>query len=886
MINEQAIIRLMDECSIYFEDALISKERIVRKYTEFFSSAMKGEHHSISVVRHTGSVCFDVMSFLIAVLGCIALNETGTNDILRSFDDGEIIMLSTGNRKERIIWRGLMRKNRDGSFDTILPADFDNADYVCLEQPKQLTKTYLPREQWHRLSPYKGTSTRTDGRGIRKTKSNRNDFISYLFDVPISSLSSVIGVSTVVVTDRSFFKQIVDGVRIEYGDGKSVGLLDLVPASYYTSNLEEYQFGQNPAKTEPNLKITSRVSTARDLVLDKSGNRAVGFMVVGAEDATGGNTELSSLLGRQSLKFSLLSGSVDSISVKEVMDEQPEASLFVCTKEFLLQHASLPKEQNPLTAELEAQISNIINNRVLIENIDGGCSWQDIKAIKEALFAIKRSDIRSDEKDDFIVTAHSLLNVILTGIFTLDQVNTMLEKNRISSRVIAPSKKLADIWTQAEKATEMLEQYLIVADTLNKLYKSLYANCPKREALFRILSNHQNKRIAVVVPKAYYIDVLKADIMVCECDVSIIAANRFNASVQYDVIIVPGDFIGTRFNPLKCRSAADVYVLLYNGEVQLFKYKKKQADIYERKINTKLLLDLDEHEDDELHDDANNGVELLAEEDNELSHYIDSISAFDLNIFASKLSIYSGNAPTSDVYATGVFIGGERILFTRNYQAVVFDEINETVTETNVENLCSGDILVFVKRDGYTKNMVDYIYDQLQQAGRFTSQVIDATEKAQYWKLVLRRYKDSHNLSYRDLAQELRSLGLSIQEVSVRQWLIEESHIVGPREENTLIQIANLTQDPLMLNNSRAYFEACKIVRRQRKRILKLLGKAIVDKLLGRTHTEDKLLELIYENIDSLSEILELESIDISDETISVPTNFTNRPFSDSEVRE
>ncbi len=880
--NRQAFLRLMEKCDIYFEGSLISKERIVHKYAEFFASAFGELAHSMSVAQHTGSVCFDMVSFLIAALGCLALNETDKGDVIRSLEDGQMVLYSGDRSKERHLWRGLVKKGNRSDFEA---SDFDDAEYAVLEQPSFVTKNFIPRSRWNRISPYNGTSTRADGRGIRRVKSNRNEFISYLFDVPVDSVSSVIGVSTVIVTDREVFKRIADGVRVEYGDGKSIGLLDLVTASYYTSNLEEHQYGANPAKTEPILKITSRISAARDLVLDKSGNKTVGFMVVGTDSVSGGNTELNELLERKSLKFSVLTGSVDSDIAQEIIEAQDEASIFVCTKEFLLQHSDLPIEKNPLTTELDAQIENIVNNEistVLIENV---CSWQDIKAIKNALFAIKRSDIRSEEKDDFIVTAHALTNLILTAVFPLERLNDAFQGGEFATKATAPSSKLSDLWKLAEHPTELVDQFLLVADTIDRLYHSVLSVCPKHTALVELINNHAGKKIALVVPKAYYADILQADDFISKKCAVIVTANRFNASEQYDVIIVAGDITGTHFNPLKCRSASDILLLLYDGEVRFFSHKKRKADAAERRINARLRVEAeDDNEDESVDETEMDDISSIAIEESDLERYIDSITAFDVHSFAQRVSGYSGNSPSTEAYAAGHFVSGEQILFTRYYQAVVYDDASGTVTEKDVDSLQSGDIIVFAKRDDNTKNMVDYIYDQLQQTGRLSTKVMDATEKTQYWKLALREYKEVNGLSYRDVAKRLRGFGLSIQEVSVRQWLIEESHIVGPREENTLLQIANLTEDPFLLENTHAFFEACEVVRKQRKNILKLIGKAIVDKLSGHTPTDDKLLGFIFENVESLSETLELDDVSVLDEPVSVPANFSNRPINDKEA--
>jgi len=74
-------------------------------------------------------------------------------------------------------------------------------------------------------------------------------------------------------------------------------------------------------------------------------------------------------------------------------------------------------------------------------------------------------------------------------------------------------------------------------------------------------------------------------------------------------------------------------------------------------------------------------------------------------------------------------------------------------------------------------------------------------------------------------------------------------------------------------------------VRKQRKNILKLIGKAIVDRFSGFVPTDDKLLEFIFENVGALSETLELEDVSVLDKPVSIPANFTNRPINDMEVR-
>lgn len=874
MTNEQVLFCLTDKCDIYFENSLISKEQIVKKYAEFFVSALSGDGRSVSVALHTGSVCFELVSFIIAILACVSLDKTDAESIIASLNEDDIVLF----RNERYRWRGL---------------DFrDGTQYIVLEQDGRgkngKTTLWVPFEANKNLvKPYYGTSNLTDGRGIKRKDNKRADFISHMLGAPVNEIPSITGVSVVIVTERGTFDRLSKGLRISYGDSMSIGLLDIVTASYYTGSGEEYQYGSNPEKTEPVLKITGKISTARDLVLDKHGNTTVGLMVIGADAVSKGGSELTDLMGRKTLRFSHVAVEIDSECAENIVETQEDATVFACTREFLLQNSLPPQEINNLTLELDRQVENIVNNTVKTEIVDGGCSWEDFRKIKETLYVIRKSEWDDDAKNVFLITAHSLLNLLTTAVFPIETLEKVLENGRLMAGVSSPALRIRELWDLADKAETLESHCIYVVDVLEQLYKSCFSDCSKYNALKRYLESSNEEKIAVVVPKAYYVDILCEDEMFHRKGITIVTANRFDNSVCYDEIIVVGDFVGKRFDPIKCRAAEDIIVLLYGCETHRFKYKKHKAGIFEKKLNSRLGVIPDDLFDDvDLvdNDPEINDLVSFVDAEVDLEKHIDNISTFDISKYASTVSDSAGNILTSEVCAIGRFASDEQILFSKYYNAVVFDSASGTVSETAAENLSVGDQLVFAKRDGYTRNMVDYIYENLQISGRLSSDVLDATEKASYWKETLREYKATYDLSYRDIAKRLQRLGSSLQEVSVRQWLIEESHIVGPRDEATLRQIAELTQDSYLLNDTHSYFEACRVVRRQRKEILELIGKAIADKLSGHKPPIGSIFEIVYDNVESLSEILELDIFNLLEEPVAVPINLINKPITDWEV--
>jgi len=873
MQKHQAMLRFTENCDIYFEDALISKELIIERYSDFLTALIASNERTSSVALHTGSVCFDIVSFIVVAIACISMDQNDSDDVIASLSDGDMVLYND----ERYRWRG---------FETI-----DERLYIVIEQAGRgkhgASKIISPYDKVKGLiTPYYGASELTDGRGIRKRNPHRSGFISYVTGKNYSEIPSITGVSAVIVADRASFERIHKGLSIRFGR-KKISLLDIVPAAYYTDGDEPYQFGSNPSKTEPVLKITSKVSIARDLVLDKRGSKVIGLMVVGAEAAAKGFSELEDLLGRRSLKFTHISMSVDSENAEQYVNDEGINSFFACTKEFLLQHSKPVAIPNILTNELDRQVENIINNEVKTELIIGGYSWDVYRKIRNALFVIKQSDWAEEHKKHFIVNAHSLLNLFITAVFPIRTLEQEISSGLLQPGVMSVEERLSELWSATEKSGVLEQQCLFVVAALDDLYNSLLHQSPKSQSLRQLVESCNSEKLAIILPKAYYADILRKDPLYTGNNIHTVTVNRFNSAISYDKIIVIGDIVGKRFDALKCKAAADIIVLLYECETHWFKRRKRKATKLEKELNSAngIFDDSDMHDSDESEVDENS-VEQFVDESLDLEEFINMANVFDIRKFADGVTASQGNIPTSEVFAIGRFVGGEQIFFSKYYKAVVYNPsiTKNRVYEVDTENLSAEDMLVFTKRDDFTKNIVDNIYDALLSSKKLSSDVVDATEKAQWWKEVLRDYQKTHGLSYRQLSKNLRQHGCTHTEVSIRTWLVEESHIVGPREEITLRQIAEMTQDPYLLDDTPVFFNACKIVRRQRKKILELIGKAIEDKLGGSHPSPGSELEIVYSNVESLSITLELESITFLNEPVTVPINFVNKPISDMEV--
>ena len=881
MESETIMQAIIEKCSIYYDDALISNEAIIKKYLHFFARQFCSAKKTTSFAFHTGSLCFDIASIAALLIGCLSYGLSSNDEILRSLDIDDMVLF----RGERYRWGGIeLLSVSKGS---------PKSNYIILHQDAKgkngPSTSKIPYERnKHLVKPYYGTSSVTDGRGLKRDRTNRNDFIAFILGIPETDVPSAIDISVVVVADKNRFIEICKHLHIEYNSGKSVELTDVVPVSYYTASGEHFQIGRNQSKAEAVIKATSKISMARDLVLDRHGNRAIGLLVSDLSSVPVNSSELNDLLRRKTLGFALFTSPYAADNITFAMEQYEEAGMFACTKELLSASSQDVKAPNKLTEELGRQLNNIVHRDIHTMHVDGGWTWEEYKSIKEKLYVIKQSNWSGEDRDNFVLSTIALMNLFTTSFFSMSIMETAISDGKINAAVVSPKARLSELTDIALRTPTLINQCMEITQQLLDLHETLRDASPKGKALSDYLSQNPDEKIALIVPKAYYTDLFgiyyqnNSDFGNVDC----MTANRFNNAVDYDVIVSVGDIIGKKFDAIECFAAPDIYVFLYESEGKLFSHRKKKYAKSEKELNARIRGLTGEDYSKAVHseEDDDDIQEKTIQEFADLDNFVDSMGMFDVRNLVSSVASNSGATGLSDVKYVGTFTTGEQILFSRYYSAVVFDQNAGTVVETSPEKLAPGDVLVFTKKNQYTRNIVDLIFDQLLKTRRLSERVQAAAEKAFYWKEALREYKEENGLTYRAVAKELRKLGSSLQEVTIRQWLVEESQIVGPRDESTMEMIGAITQDPNILADTHGYFEACREVRHYRREILTLIAQAINDKLSNKEPTPGSAFEIVFENVESLSETLELENIYELDETANINNNFVNRPIMEAEV--
>lgn len=881
-MERDAIITMFKKCEIYYDDHLISSEDIIKKYLQFYSSCFNTEEKITGFAFHTGSMCFDIVSVVAVLLTCFNYNLTSNDEILRSLEIGDMVIY----KGERYRWNGIQKGH---------PGDKQSTtEYIRLVQDAKgsngaLTNYLVFESSKHKIKPYYGQSAVTDGRGIRKSKNNRYDFLSYILGIEESEVPISLDISVVVIADKSEFIETCQHLYIKYKEDRVIQITDIVPVSYYTGTGEETQVGKNPAKTEAVIKAVSKVSAARDLVLDKRGNKVIGLLALNCSTLTTNASEIKDLLRRKVLKFAFLTLPYNTESCELVLDQYEDASIFACTKETMGDVSLEANNPNKLTNELIKQVRNIVGREMETIAVEGCWDWSEYRKIKNDIFTIRQSNWEESSKEEFVLSALALLNLFTSAFFSMEKMECAIRNGAINAAVVSPLSRIKDLEKVAQSSQSLKEICNRVIFELSFMYELLKDYSPKEEKLCNIITNNTDKKIALIFPKAYYADLFRLYIkpLYPTVDITCSTANRFDPKEQFDLILVAGDVVGKRFDPLQCYATERISILLYDCEGNIFKYRKRKNSKSERKLNARIKgLKGAEYDqaiilsDDSVEEDLEDAVRDFAN----LDEFVESMGMFDIRKLVASASSSGNYTGTSEVGRVGTFTSGEQILFSKFYSAVVYDRIAQKVVETKPEKLAPGDVLVFTKRDDYTSNIVDMIFDQLLANNKLSDSVRTAADKAIHWKEVLRQYKNDNNLTYRGLASELQKYGSAPKEVSIRQWLDEEGHLVGPRRIESYVAIAKVTQDSDMLADPIAYYNACGLVRHFRIEILGLIAKAISDKLSNKIPEPGSVFEVVYDHVENLSETMELENVYDLDQVAVVSSNLVNRPIIETEV--
>ena len=867
--------KLIDKCDLYFEGHIISKELLLQNYADFLAGNFE-KKHNVAISLHTGSICFDIVTIVFTAISNIVYNQDNAEDFVLSLKEDDTVLYG----KSRCKFKGITALSGEGFRRAILYSESKRAGHVepCWD--------YVKEDWWNKISPYNGNSNKLDARGIRTDNKKRNDFLSSVLEMTADEIPAYIEKSSVIVMNRERSEKVIDGLEIDY-DVNRIKITEIMPVSYCSEN-EEYPYGGNPGKIEPAIKITNNISNARSLVTGSwEGNESwahdvIGVSVIGFGAISRARTEVTEIMKRRKLKYVFVSYNIASEDGETLLDEVEDASVFACTTEYLLNSSVPTEEENPYTLELDKQVESVINHETIpltVKTFD--CDWNTYRKVQIALSRLRHSSARLAE--DYVPLAHSMINLMITSVFPLELMEDLVVKGILE--VESPIQRI-------ERLTDMTAEFIgedreIAKTVLNFLedgYLTLLTSSPKEQQLFALLEENRGKKIALIVPKAYYANILyNQNILDYFDDASqlcISTANKFDYSQQYDIIIAIGAFWGKKFDPFRCRSASTIYVMVSAVEENLFKYRRKLASAIEYKFNVSAKVPMDAVDIQE--ETYNDGA--TEEEVAEVIGSTIDVTAYINQIFEARslemLNVGAGNhTGMADISHIATCADGERIFFTKKYRAFVFDSAKEDVVEMSVDKLSPGDTVIFKSHNSETKDIVTTLLDKyLAEYNTADIELQMAYLRSQLWKEVLKEYRVRLNLSFKALSKRLEKYGSKKHEVTIQSWLAEDSYIVGPQDVETYIAIAEMTQNAEMLADPKAFCDACDTIRRVRVGFLKLIAKAIISKYSGHLTEDSDMARVVSENIDEISVLVQIEAITPVAEK-KAPINMINRPI-------
>ena len=350
-------------------------------------------------------------------------------------------------------------------------------------------------------------------------------------------------------------------------------------------------------------------------------------------------------------------------------------------------------------------------------------------------------------------------------------------------------------------------------------------------------------------------------------------ANRFDNTQLYGAVIVVGNISGKRFDALRCHSSQDINLLLYECEKYRYEKQVRNAKVAEHLLNKRsTILTDDEYEEDPLGIDE----EELNEVDNIDTEIMDYISSSPIKAIRNSFSGSDGKS-MADIVAVAKFDSDEIAFFTKNYKAYVLDETDNSVKKVVASDLSEGDVIVFTRSNSETRDIVEEILRDMISNKSVSPEIENAYYKSREWKKTLIDYMNRTGSSAKEIADEMISNGVSVQEITIRGWLDEESHTVRPQKLDSIQHIALIAGNDELFDGAKICFDAGEQIYELRRQILSVIGQAILGEVTGNGDVTGTMTAAIADRIKNAAVTLQIETITfVNDE---VPINTTNRPI-------
>jgi hypothetical protein len=595
-----------------------------------------------------------------------------------------------------------------------------------------------------------------------------------------------------------------------------------------------------------------------------------------------GESELISLYGRHSIPHICIIDRINGWDASRLIERFPETQLFAWTKSIMGQYVALDKNyvdtpEGSMSWRLTNIINNICNSKVRAVPCGSPISIDQSVNVRKALWQISKFDYSGTEKERFVIVGFSLLKLFTQSIVPMQQLEKQIARGVIAVR--SPLDQLKELNSIANGFVGLLSEYMsIVMEGLSILYSNIeYRNAKFDYLLNCLIESASTDRFTVIVPKDFYSFSFSAcfkgkDKFIIK-RMYFITSEKFNNESDMGDIICTGAFKSKHFNPFD-NVPGNVSILTYSHEEatlnSLAQVIQKSELFYSEKNIVEKLLSLHKIEGTNLHGEIQE--DFINEE---LEVYIRQ-AIINNAIFTARVSAGSGHNMVS-ICRIVLFESGQEAFLTKYYIAYSLNETSGKVIEKNVSDLQQGDYLIFKNFGDQAEDIIDELLQKLIVHPNHNTDISKSYDLVKRWKHVLKEYMQSQRLSFRDISKRLNDLGHRKHEVTIRSWLNEETHIVGPRDEDSFVAIALITGDEDISNDPQKYQAACNVIRSTRIKILKYIGTNIINSMNCKCKQTDEFLASVIGDVSEFASLLRIENI-VEPMNLNMPINIVNRP--------
>lgn len=257
--------------------------------------------------------------------------------------------------------------------------------------------------------------------------------------------------------------------------------------------------------------------------------------------------------------------------------------------------------------------------------------------------------------------------------------------------------------------------------------------------------------------------------------------------------------------------------------------------------------------------------------------------AFDLEQLLSdtmaKAATYYRDSGNADLVSAKMvlFTDGVHAFFLPGSKIKVVDLENETVETKTVGSLSEGDDVAFLKDSKRT------VFEELVEYYQHKPEVIELIKMSELWRTALIEYRDKHFLHPVRIKKSLDEAGLVRHQATIENWL-DGSTICPVEDDYAAVDIiARVTKNPKLMENTENVKDAARKIHALRIKIGRYLAKKIIQSFISPgAMIDDPVLQNKLDEISSHIRIVRV--LKVSDETVNVPAERTNKLLTEEDV--